>query len=149
MVLVQPRRTRRRSSAALVLLATAGLAGCGADEDADVAGVVTRFYAAVATTDGEAACAALAPDSRSEVVGTDPDGRACPQALLAPEGPGSVLVSRAADADVLEVHRAGGQAQVVTETDTLFLAVDGTSWVVTAAGCDPRGERPYDCVVEP
>ena len=49
---------------------------------------------------------------------------------------------------VEDVHVAGRQAQVVTATDTVFLALSGDAWVVTAAGCTPRDDRPYDCEVE-
>jgi hypothetical protein len=30
----------------------------------------------------------------------------------------------------------------------LFLTVSGDHWLVTAAGCDARPDRPYDCVLE-
>jgi hypothetical protein len=42
---------------------------------------------------------------------------------------------------------AGRQAQVRLGGDTVFLARSGDGWVVTAAGCDPRPDRPYDCEV--
>lgn len=45
------------------------------------------------------------------------------------------------------MHRAGGQAQVRTAGDAVFLALSGDRWVVTAAGCEPQGDRPYDCEV--
>jgi hypothetical protein len=31
--------------------------------------------------------------------------------------------------------------------DVVFLTVSGADWLVTAAGCTPRPERPYDCQV--
>ena len=69
------------------------------------------------------------------------------------EGSGYEDVERCADRArdgvvVEDVHVAGRQAQVVTADDTLFLAVSGDAWVVTAAGCTPREDRPYDCEVE-
>jgi hypothetical protein len=42
----------------------------------------------------------------------------------------------------------GGNAQVRMSGDTLFLTQTPAGWRVTAAGCEPRGEAPYDCEVE-
>ena len=42
----------------------------------------------------------------------------------------------------------GGDAQVRLGADTLFLTRTDTGWKVTAAGCESRGEAPYDCEVD-
>jgi hypothetical protein len=31
--------------------------------------------------------------------------------------------------------------------DVVFLSVFGDHWLITAAGCTARGDRPYDCTV--
>ncbi|MEN5075136.1 hypothetical protein ABE437_15045 [Isoptericola cucumis] len=138
-----PRRARQ-AAAALTLVAAAA-AGCAGPGEGDAADVVTRFYAAVAAGDGDAACALLLPGAAQDLA--HEAGSPCGEALVDPSEAGGVLAERAG-APVDAVHLAGGQAQVVTATDTVFLARSGESWVVTAAGCDPRGERPYDCEVE-
>lgn len=131
------------AASAVVLVAAA--AGCAGPGDADAQDVVDRFYAAVAAGDGDAACALLLVASAEELA--EEEQEPCPEALLDPAGPGAVLGERAAAASV-ETVRAGSQAQVLTASDTVFLARSGDTWVVSAVGCDPRGERPYDCEVE-
>jgi hypothetical protein len=42
----------------------------------------------------------------------------------------------------------GQWAQVRLTGDTVFLAVFPDGWRVVAAGCTPRPERPYDCVLK-
>ena len=46
----------------------------------------------------------------------------------------------------------GRGAIVELDNDTVFLVGDGNGdvhgWRVTAAGCEPRPERPYDCTVK-
>jgi hypothetical protein len=37
------------------------------------------------------------------------------------------------------------QARVRAGTDTVFLTRWGDGWRVTAAGCEPRDDGPYDC----
>jgi hypothetical protein len=52
---------------------------------------------------------------------------------------GGAVLSRAA---------YGQLAQVVMAGDVVFLAAFGDRWRVTAAGCSPRGNRPYRCLIE-
>ena len=124
------RRSRTGPGVGLAALAlvTATLAGCAGPGAAEAQDVVEDLAGALAAGDGDAACALILPDAA--------DG---PLAGLAAAGP---------DVVVEDVHVAGRQAQVVTATDTVFLALSGDAWVVTAAGCTPRDDRPYDCEVE-
>lgn len=126
-------------------LVVALLAACGPGGAARAArDVAVAFSAAVAAGDGDAACALLA-ESVAQRVAEDEEAP-CAQALS--EGPvADDLAERAADARPGEVRVAGRQAQVRLGGDTVFLARSGTGWVVTAAGCDPRPDRPYDCEV--
>ena len=32
--------------------------------------------------------------------------------------------------------------------DVVFLSMFGNRWLITAAGCQPRGDRPYDCTLK-
>ncbi|GAA1727282.1 hypothetical protein GCM10009809_23750 [Isoptericola hypogeus] len=139
------RRRSHRAAVAAALVAVAA-AGCSGPGDGEAADVVSRFYAAVESGDGEAACALLLPGAADDLA--HEAGAPCAEAVLDPADVGGVLAERATGAAVDAVHRAGGQAQVVTESDTVFLARSGATWVVTAVGCDERGERPYDCEVE-
>lgn len=132
------------AASAVVLVAAA--AGCAGPGDADAQDVVDRFYVAVAAGDGDAACALLLAAAAEALA--EEERAPCAEALLDPAGPGAVLGERAAAATVETVRRAGSQAQVLTASDTVFLARSGDTWVVSAVGCDPRGERPYDCEVE-
>jgi hypothetical protein len=124
------------AGAGLVLLL--GLSGCAStgDREAAAATAALRLLTAVQNDDGETACAALAPDTAADVARDAP----CAEAVLQEDlpGPGAVVGSAV----------YGQWAQVRTTTDTLFLAVFGGGWRVVAAGCAPRGNRPYDCVVQ-
>ena len=48
---------------------------------------------------------------------------------------------------VRRVEVYGKDAVVHLEKDTVFLARFDDGWRVTAAGCTPNGDRPYDCDV--
>ncbi len=133
--------------AAIVALAAGIVAGCTGPDDEEAAHEVDRFYAAIEAGDGAAACHLLLPSSAQKL--SDDAGRPCADAIVDPAEAGAILADRATDSEIRAVHRAGGQAQVVTATDTVFLARSGDAWVVTAVGCDARGDLPYDCEVEP
>ncbi len=123
------------------------VAGCGAARPGAAAAdaTVEAFYRAVSAADGAAVCAVLAPAT----VGTLEDDAAepCAQAVLDGEV-GETLTTRAQDPGHPNARVAGRQAQVTVTTDVLFLTISGDHWLVTAAGCDARPHRPYDCVLE-
>jgi hypothetical protein len=123
---------------ASALLAT--VAGCASvgDRETAASAAAVRLLTAVQSKDGQTACAGLAPDTAAEIV--QYAGEACPQAILDEDLPAPGVVTSAV------VY--GQWAQVRTSTDTLFLAVFPGGWRVIAAGCTPRNERPYDCVVQ-
>ena len=123
------------------LLALAGcLAGCGsAGGRADAAtAVATRLLTATAGRDGESACAVLAPETVAEL--EQSADKPCPQAILDEDLPEPGPVTGAS------VY--GQWAQVRLTGDTVFLAVFADGWRVVAAGCSPRDDRPYDCVLQ-
>ena len=123
--------------AACALLAMAGCAGQGSVEDEPAAQTAQRFARAV-TSDPATACGLLAPQTRVELEG---EGGSCAGALPQrdlPEDAGSVR----------EVKVYGKDAVAYLERDTVFLARFDDGWRVTAAGCTPNGDRPYDCDVE-
>ncbi|MEU6064946.1 hypothetical protein ABZ864_10745 [Streptomyces sp. NPDC047082] len=47
-----------------------------------------------------------------------------------------------------EVQVYGRRARVVLNADTLFLSVFPAGWKVTAAGCVPRSQQPYQCQIK-
>lgn len=126
------------------------LAGCGvARPDAATAGAAAQdFYRAIAAGDGETACALLAPVTVESL--EDDTGEPCADGVLEGEV-GETLTARATDATTRATRAtrvAGRQAQATLADDVVFLTVSGDRWLITAAGCDPRPHRPYDCVLE-
>jgi hypothetical protein len=114
--------------------------------EAGAESAVTAFYDAVEARDGQVACDLLLPDAAESL---EEDAEApCATAIVEDPKIGRELAHRAADAVVTEVRMAGRQAQVVTTSDTVFLARSGERWIITAAACEPRPQRPYDCEVE-
>ena len=118
----------------VLLLVLTGCAGVGDRGDA-AAAVALRMLTAVQNDDGTAACGALAPDTLAEL--EESAGQSCAEAILDEDlpQPGEVEQSRV----------YGQWAQVRLTGDTVFLGVFPGGWRVVAAGCTPRGERPYDC----
>jgi len=119
----------------LLVLVTAGCADTG-ERGAAAASVAVRLLRA-AGTDGPAACALLAPDTVSEVEKSA--GQSCAEAILDEDLP--------APGTVVGTQVYGQWAQVRLSDDTVFLAVFPGGWRVVAAGCEPRGDRPYDCTL--
>jgi hypothetical protein len=134
----------RTGMVALALLVAGAVAGCGPSVEAPRQ-VALDFYTAIGEQDGDAACAVLAL-SVAEAVAED-EGGTCADSIMSGEV-GADLVERAGGVVPQDVRVAGRQAQVQVGTDTVFLARSGSGWAVTAAACDVRPERPYDCQVE-
>ncbi|MFF0204475.1 hypothetical protein [Streptomyces sp. NPDC005017] len=136
-----PRRTGHRWYGLLVacamVLGPAGCAGPSARQNA-AAAAATAFAAAVASGDHVRACRLLAPQTREELV--QDEQRDCPAALASQELPGA--------SGVEDVQSYGRQAMVRMPGDTLFLSLFTVGWRVVAAGCTPRPERPYDCLIK-
>lgn len=132
-----------RARVGIVLAVGAGaamLTGCGAGpSEQDVTVVVQRFQDAVAARDGAAACAQLAPATRSKVASDK--GEPCARAVLALGLRGG---GRAEGADV---YLTSGIAHV--GRDAVFLQQTPTGWRISAAGCTPtHADMPYDCELE-
>ncbi|MFH8803850.1 hypothetical protein ACH4F6_30355 [Streptomyces sp. NPDC017936] len=134
-----PRR-RYGSGVAAGVMAVAVLTSCGAaSERRDrVTEDVTRFESALQAGRHASLCAALAPSTREEL--EQSAGSRCEQAV------GKQKLPLAGAVRGVDVY--GGQARVVLEHDTVFLARFPTGWKVTAAGCRPRPEQPYRCEIK-
>lgn len=134
-------RTLVKAVPGLVLLL--GVAACsgegagppGAEQAAE------KFYAAVQAGDYGQACSMLAPATLEDSQQAEDGGeQPCIDKLGAVSlaSPGMPVTSQA----------FGRNAQVVFEADTVFLTLSNGTWKVMAAGCTPRGERPYSCLIE-
>jgi hypothetical protein len=130
-------RVRRPATAWLAggLLVLTGCSGQGNAENHNAEAAALAF-ASSAKSSPKAACDLLAPQTRKELESTDgPCDSSLPQQAAA------------GDASVREVQVYGKDAIVHLGTSTLFLARFGLGWRVTAAGCTPQPDRPYDCTV--
>lgn len=132
----------RRRIGTLVLLSTLGLAlgAClGPGERGTAASAAaTEFERLWESADAHGLCAALAPETRTELEASEKED--CTAVIVdqdIPEG-----------GAVRETDVYGRQARVVLESDTLFLSRFTDGWKVVAAGCTPQPDRPYDCKVK-
>jgi hypothetical protein len=123
--------------ASFIVLATAA---CGSVDDrgATASDAAVRLLQAVDSKDGAAACTLLAPETASEL--TRSAGKSCAEAILDEDLPEPDAVAGT------EVY--GQWAQVRLAGDTMFLAAFPGGWRVVAAGCNPQGEKPYDCTLQ-
>lgn len=122
---------------ALVATVGAGLTACTPVGQGAAQQVAQEFQAAIGDGDTTTACGLLSDETRSSLEGATT--RSCAEALAAlrlPAGP------------VRSVQVWGRDAQVVLDPGVLFLAQFRAGWRVTAAGCTPRPDQPYDCPVK-
>ncbi|MFJ2828430.1 hypothetical protein ACIPC1_12695 [Streptomyces sp. NPDC087263] len=121
-------------------MALATVSGCGtlAERRDAAASEVTRFERALDAQQPERLCAALAPSTREEL--EQSAKQRCEQAIGEQDLPSAGAVRG------VDVY--GDQARVVFEHDTVFLARFSAGWKVTAAGCLPRSQRPYQCEIK-
>lgn len=119
----------------IVLLGGCSSLNPGTSQAADTA---REFHSLLAAGKGEQACDLLIPTAIEALEEGEPGSCAAKLAELKLGKASSIVDSRA----------FGRNAQVELDGDTVFLTVSGGVWRVMAAGCTPRGERPYDCEVE-
>jgi hypothetical protein len=115
---------------AMVLLA------CTSSEEPAVLATATSFQRAVAGQDTATACGLLSGEARSRLESAS--GKPCTEALAALRLPGD---------DVRSTEVWGGEGQARLAGQVLFLAELRDGWRVTAAGCTPRPDQPYACLV--
>ncbi|GIG29693.1 hypothetical protein [Cellulomonas marina] len=121
-------------------------AGCGGPDGDDAVHVALQLETALAAGQGPEACALLLPAAAEAVA--DRTGNSCDGGVVDLVGVSGADPAAAATTTAPRVAVAGRQAQVALSGDTVFLARDGEGWVVTAALCAARADRPYDCEVE-
>jgi hypothetical protein len=135
------RRCRRITRVFIPLCALSlGLTACGGpvERSTHASAAATAFQKALGRGDRTALCAALAPQTRSEV--EEAEKKACADAISAHDLPAGGPVRS------VDVH--GRQARAVLASDTLFLSQFPDGWKIVAAGCLPRSGQPYQCSVK-
>jgi hypothetical protein len=128
----------RFAGLAISAAVASSMSGCGGLDAAEegAAAVATEFHESV-DGDPRAACALLAPGTLSELEGSaGPCGQVLPEQDLSEPG------------QVRRVEVYGRDAWVEVGADVVILARFPSGWRVTAAGCRPVPERPYDCVLK-
>ncbi|MFF7213817.1 hypothetical protein ACFZAU_25305 [Streptomyces sp. NPDC008238] len=121
-----------------VLAATVTSCGTFAEREDAASTTVTRFEQALAAQQAAEICAALAPATREELEQSAKEP--CLQAVTQSDVP--------AAGGVHAVDVYGGQARVVLEHDTVFLAHFPTGWKISAAGCTSQPGQPYQCEIK-
>lgn len=118
-----------------ILMVLAG--GCTADtRKSAVVEQARDLYAAVSTGKWSAACDVLAPET---VRALERDST-CAEALAGLDLPDDV--GGPSDAQIW-----GRSAQIHLGREVVFLAEFADGWRITAAGCTPVTDRPYQCVI--
>jgi hypothetical protein len=131
-----------RSAALLAAVGTVVAVGTGCSgqgrAESDAAAQAALDFGAAVEADPAEACSLLAPATREELESSEgPCVTAIADAGL-PGGHGP--------AESVDVY--GKDALVKTGSDALFLALFDDGWRVTAAGCTPVADGPYDCTLE-
>jgi hypothetical protein len=114
------------------------LSGCGSDPSVGPRQAAKGFASALVAGDGQAACAVLAPATKSEL--EQSSAKTCASAITEERLPEAGAVRRST------VY--GSMAQVSFTGDTMFVAQFKTGWKVMAAGCSPVPGHPYDCELQ-
>jgi D-serine deaminase-like pyridoxal phosphate-dependent protein len=130
-----------RAGTLLVLVGTASLVftACGTSGDErDVRASVERFNAAIELADGEKACQELTEGATEQLERSEK--KPCEEAIRSLELAPSDVAS-------VEVFVVSGRADL-TGGGAAFLDETSEGWKISAVGCEPRTEQPYECELE-
>ena len=131
---------RAVSLAALALCV--GGAGCGTKDDERSVGAVTnRFYSALRANSGDRACAQLSTNASKALESAS--GRSCAEAITKLQLPGVRSAHSTVYLDSARAEVAGAEPG-----EAAFLDRTALGWRISAAGCKPKGDGPYDCELE-
>jgi len=127
----------RTSIIAASLVASALLSGCSSGNDDAATRTAERLHASLQAEDGSAACDLLSDDAQEQLAES---GDSCESAVMDAGIPDT--------GRVVAVKVYGTAAQVRYDEDVVFLGEFSDGWKVTAAGCSPQADAPYDCQVQ-
>ena len=133
-----PSRRLLRPSGGVAVAVTVLAVGtaCSSPDRSTVSSTAVSFVTSVEQGDGQAACKMLTQDARSSVAGaTDVP---CAKAVTMIDESGR---------SVHGVQVWGDAAQVRVGADVVFLRRGDGRWKISAAGCKPQAQGPYDCKV--
>jgi hypothetical protein len=133
----------RRSTAIGVLLLALGASGCGQSDDrAQARGVAERFFAAIRSGDGAAACGELSSDTRKKLEADEQ--KPCREAIGGLDIEPGALTR-------LELFLTNAKADLANG-DSAFLSLTAQGWRLSAVGCKPGdgppADVPMDCELE-
>lgn len=133
----------RRSIPIALLLLCLGTAGCGRSDDrAAATAVAERFFAAIGSGDGAAACDQLSGDTRKAL--EDGEQEPCREAI------GGVKIDPGR-LEAIEVFSTSAKADL-GNGESAFLSLTAEGWRLSAAGCTrgdgPPADEPMDCELE-
>jgi hypothetical protein len=132
------RTAARALCAALAAAAAGGLGACRDDDAEAVRTTAVRFHAAVAAHQGAVACRELTDAAVDELETSR--RRPCARAVLRLGLDAARPLRERVFENNASVDLTGGQ--------TVFLDHTDEGWRISAAGCEPRHEQPYDCELE-
>lgn len=132
-----------RTLGCVLVLGALALAGCGTSDDRRQArAAVERFYAAITTDRGGAACAELSGPARQAL--ESQSAQPCRDAITRLDyEPGAIVAT--------EVFITNARVRL-DSGESAFLSREARAWKLSAIACRPaRGtprDRPFDCEVE-
>jgi hypothetical protein len=129
-------RCTGQSVAALALCLAAS--SCSSGHEDTVNATAAKFYAAIQSGRGDAACLLLAPETKSELEQSSKEP--CDKAILE-EGVADAGARR-------RTAVFGTMAEVRFSRDTAFLAQFDQGWKIMATACKPVPGKPFDCSVK-
>ena len=135
--------TVRRSWTIGLLLLGLAAAGCGQSDDrVEARSVTDRFFAAVESGDGGAACDQLSPDTRNTLEADEQ--KPCRDAI----GQSQIESARVGS---MELYLNNAKADL-ENGQSAFLSLTADGWRLSAVGCEPGegepAEVPMDCELE-
>jgi len=121
----------------LVVVGLVALSGCGTGADrAQVRAVTMRFFSALETRRGAAACMQLSPALRTTIT-QEQSLRRCASAV------GKVKARRSPIAAV-RVYATSARVDLASG-ESVFLSAMRDGWRIDALGCRPRSSGPFEC----